>query len=240
MKTEFSESQFAQIFPETKKFHYWDLARNFIIKRFLTKNKVGFILEIGCGTGIVVDFLDRDGYEIIGVELGNSQVLAGIKNKIMVNTDFVNLPNAFSNRVNTVLLLDVLEHVKNPKIFLLSIKNHFKNLKQIVITLPARKELWTNYDEYYGHFSRYDKQAALDLVADMQANEIRYSYFFHFLYIPILLSKYRKGQRSIGTKEIRSVFKKSLHRILSWIFIFDYFFLPKSLPGSSILMSVKF
>ncbi|MCH1913346.1 class I SAM-dependent methyltransferase [Leptospira noguchii] len=242
MQTEFSESQFKQIFPETKKFHYWDLARNFIIKRFLNKKETGFVLEIGCGTGIVVDYLSRSGYKITGVELGNSQVISEVKSKILINTDFINLSRSISNQINTILLLDVLEHIKDPKIFLDNIKNNFKNLKQIVITLPARKELWTNYDVYFGHYSRYDKKNALDLLSSIKEKEykVEYSYFFHLLYIPIFLSKFKKSQRSTETRAINSFFIRGMHRLLSWVFILDYFFLPRNLPGSSIILSVKF
>ena len=27
---------------------------------------------------------------------------------------------------------------------------------RVLITVPARQEVWSNYDEYYGHYRRYD------------------------------------------------------------------------------------
>ena len=35
-------------------------------------------------------------------------------------------------------------------------KGKFENAKHLVITVPARQELWTNYDVFNGHFKRYN------------------------------------------------------------------------------------
>ena len=60
---QFENDDFDLAYPPGIEYHYWNLARNHIIEHQLnaiTSSGIR-ILEIGCGKGIVVDYLRRKG-----------------------------------------------------------------------------------------------------------------------------------------------------------------------------------
>src|SRR5207253_376768 len=95
----------------------------------------------------------------------------------------------FAHRVTTLLLLDVLEHLESPAAFLDECLARFPRCRRVLITLPGRMELWSNYDTYYGHFLRYDRRTAARLLPAGGWQMRGCGYFFHGLYCPGLLLK---------------------------------------------------
>ena len=70
MDTEFNKEQFDSIYPQGIENHYWNNARNKLLKNILKKSgAVKNILEVGCGKGIVTEYLLHNGFGINGVEL---------------------------------------------------------------------------------------------------------------------------------------------------------------------------
>ena len=60
MSTEFNETEFNLAYPDGVENNYWTISRNKILYHVLKKNKLdsGKIIEIGCGRGGVVKFLN--------------------------------------------------------------------------------------------------------------------------------------------------------------------------------------
>ena len=60
----------------------------------------------------------------------------------------------------------------------------FPNAREILVTVPARQEIWSDYDNYYAHVQRYSR-GSLEAAPDAQAIRTSDSgYFFHSLYFP--------------------------------------------------------
>ena len=59
---------------------------------------------------------------------------------------------------DTILMLDVLEHVPNPEQMLGSAKRVLAPDGRIVITVPAFECLWTSHDDLNHHLRRYTAQ----------------------------------------------------------------------------------
>ena len=92
------------------------------------------------------------------------------------------LPAAMRESFSALLLLDVLEHLPEPTEFLRRCEQAFPNARHVLVTVPARMEIWSNYDEYNGHFRRYTLET-IARVADGTSLALRDSgYFFHALY----------------------------------------------------------
>ncbi len=235
-RTEFNEEQFLSIYPKGIERHYWTLARNTIIKQVIgthgLKNKK--ILEIGCGRGIVVEFLRKSGIDCIGVELSPVHIEHALESFVKTGTDFRSLEKSVIDEIEVVMLFDVIEHIEHDKEFIESIKNTFPKLTHIVVTVPARKEVWSNYDEYNGHFRRYDRMMIRKLFYDLSMKEIENGYFFHALYIParILLSIAKKRETTIHAPYGLTVF---VHALLARFFVLEYNMLPKRLYGTSLI-----
>ena len=94
--TEFTQDKFESAYPLGIEFHYWTSARNQIIKHRIKKIYAAKrnILEIGCGKGIIVDYLRKSKINCWGIETAQCQPLEGAKVHILNNQDAPNL--AFS------------------------------------------------------------------------------------------------------------------------------------------------
>jgi hypothetical protein len=127
------------------------------------------------------------------------------------------------------LMLDMLEHIEDPKALLCANLETFPALKFMLITLPARMELWSEYDERFGHIARFDHQSIVDLCAVPGLEMISTGYFFHSLYAILRARGQSKGQR-----ENQAPGSPHLHAILGGLLYLEEMLLPKRLPGSSL------
>jgi hypothetical protein len=136
-----------------------------------------------------------------------------------------------------VMLLDVIEHISNPAEFVHRIITGFPELSHLVITVPARQELWTNFDQFNGHYKRYN----LNDLKSLGIGGMQYAgsgYFNHILY-PVFLI-YAKWFRKRDTNlRAPAGIQKIVHRVLSFILQADYRLLPHKWRGTSAIALYK-
>jgi len=239
-KTDFTSEQFDAIYPIGIENHYWSKFRNKIVAKFIRKYRtVGNILEIGCGRGVVVDYLINHGIDLCGVELADVYPLSAVKDKIWTNRDAKDLPTDYCDQVETILLLDVIEHLSEPEVFLQQLKEQFKKLKTIIITVPAREELFSNYDDFNGHFRRYDLEMLKNTAADIQAKIVYQTYLYHILYLPTRIVLSLLGKRATNIKSPKGAMLIP-HAIIAKCLYLDYLFFPKKWKGTSIISIIQF
>lgn len=237
-KTEFSKEQYDLAYKADMSFHWWTQARNLVLLsrlRELDHEKLR-VMEVGCGKGFVVDCLRSKGIDCLGVELADVEVSPRVSEFIFTDIDACELNFKVREHVNVILMLDVIEHIEDVDSFIKNVVSAYPNVSDIIISVPARYELWSNYDEFYGHFRRYIK-SDFDFVSDILVLT-ESSYFFHLLYLPMILIKKIKKNRSvdlIGPSE-KSRFA---HKLVSYLMYMDYKFFPSSLPGSSLIATFK-
>ena len=231
--TEFNTTQYDAAYPLGIEFHYWNLARNRIIKSVLRKNKLTQkkMLEIGCGRGNVVESLREAGYTCIGVDRAEIQ---SEKEYLFFGIDFDALSPTIKEETEVILLCDVLEHIPNPEEFLVRIQDTFPHAKHILVTVPARKELWSNYDEYYGHMTRYARQSLRNVLEGAGYQMTYVSYFFHVLFVPAYILTLLKQNRNIVVHPPVGIMKV-VHRILAALFVVEQKFLPDAVRGTSLV-----
>jgi SAM-dependent methyltransferase len=167
--------------------HWWWRAREEIVFRelvALARPGRERILDVGCGDGL---FLERL------ASLGEAE---GIEPFVPVSPDRAHLRIATQpldasfepgKRYTLVLLLDVLEHLARPEDALAHALRLLEPEGHIVITVPAREELWTSHDEVNHHLRRYTRPslAALAARAGLELWSVRY--LFHWTYPAKLL-----------------------------------------------------
>lgn len=240
LNTEFNDNQFKSIYDESMRFHYWNLYRNDIIIKFLKSKNIDNILDIGCGRGLVSDFLYKKGLNIQGVELGDATPLSNTSVSIQYKKNALELdPNL---NIKSITLFDVIEHIENPITFLNQLISHFNKLENIVLTVPSRMEIWSVFDEFNGHFKRYHLSELNSDFNNCQATIIESRYFFHGLYWLMLLNAKFFGNKRVvdySRKKEMSNLEKFLHKSISnGLKILDIIF-PKYSRGSSIIVHLK-
>jgi hypothetical protein len=228
----FSSAQYDEAYPPGVERSFWHVARNAIIAEELARAGMDRapLLEIGCGPGIVVGSLRAKGMDCTGCDLAEPLVPESVRPFVRTGTDFRSLPDEARRRVKGALLCDVLEHLREPRLFLRDVVEGLPSLTHLLVTVPARKELWSDWDDHYGHFRRYDPSGLeLDLEGAGLA-PLGLRYFFHALYAPMLLARGRRRSTTIAAPKARGV-----HELLGRAFVLEGRLLPPWVPGTSLV-----
>jgi len=189
--TEFSGEEYDEAYPPGYELHYWHRARSDIVRDYVRAACTAgdTVLEIGAGRGHYVGVLRAAGFDAYGCDLGSPRVHENVRPFVFSGTDFAELDADLRRRVTAVLLLDVIEHIERPPGFIASIFQALPALSAVIITVPARQELWSNYDEHYRHFLRYDIRGLRELARSSHLLIESWGYFFHGLYVPAWILK---------------------------------------------------
>ena len=231
--TTFRDEQFHLAYPDGVEDHFWTLARNSIVQRLVREDGPPdpVVLDVGCGRGLTVAALRKAGLECWGVEAADAPVAAELQPFVFSPRDAFTLPEELRSRVDVILLLDVVEHLQSPGAFLADCVRHFPHLASLVVTVPARRELWSNYDDFFGHFARYDRASLLALLAPLHPGRIEAGYFFHLLYPILRVQRLFGGARPVRQRRPTA---PGFHRMLGRLFAFEQRGLPRSWYGSSL------
>ena len=145
---------------ETK--NWWFLSRNKIISWILTSKVTQFdrFLEIGCGTGFVLNHLSRcfPNTQFFGSELhAEGLEIAKYRNK---GLKFSNLDARHLREIemyDVIGAFDVLEHIKEDQLVLNNLYKAIKANGHLIITVPQHPSLWSSLDEKSFHCRRYTR-----------------------------------------------------------------------------------
>lgn len=167
---------------------FWFNHRNSVIldliKKFPPK---GCIFDIGGGNGFVTKLMNDCGYETFLVEPG-IQGIKNAKSRGITNLLCSTFWDAKFKKgcISAIGIFDVLEHIENDLDFLKKILWHLETEGILYLTVPAYQFLWSQEDNFAGHYRRYTLKKLTKLLVD-SGFEIKYkTYFFSFLPIPIL------------------------------------------------------
>lgn len=234
MATEFSNDQYSLAYPDGIEYHWWNRARSWVILRLLRRycGTQGLVVEVGCGRGVEVQALRRAGVSAQGVELAAVPPLPSVAEWVATGTDAGDLPAAVRESARVLMLLDVLEHLPQPARFLQQLLADYPNVTAVVVTVPARQELWSNYDEFYGHQCRYSLAQLQALGEEAGCETLTAGYFFHLLYLPARLFSLLGRERA--TRIVPpSRGTRWLHGLVAKVCQCEHVLLPKKTPGSS-------
>ncbi len=179
-----------EIVADNEKFNDWMYSE---IKPFIK----GDILEVGSGLGtfsrrIIQDFLDKA--EKIMLSDIDPRYLKNLEStfqnqKVKVRKidlakaeDFTQLIET-GQKFETIICLNVLEHVKDDVLALDNLHKVLRPNGQIILLVPAHKFLFNSLDEAVLHFRRYTKE---ELFSKVGQTKLQISNIFHFNIIAIL------------------------------------------------------
>lgn len=200
--------------------HFWfRIRRKWIfdrIKKFVLPPAK--ILEIGCGTGNVSSFLARKGYQVTGCEYYSEAINRAWPGFQIIQGDANNLPFE-DNSFDVVGLFDVLEHFQDEVTLLQEAVRVVKDKGIVVITVPAREELWSWFDEISLHKRRYEKEGLRKIFMELHLNALITDYLFMSLYVPMkyMRSKGKKGDDLFKINKITNMLLSGLFEIERFI-----------------------
>lgn len=200
--------------------HFWFVGRRVLIDQLLNRylgNKAQLVLELGCGTGLMVEILMGRGYHVVGLDQRTEGLYAihkALPQSWLLQAEATRLPLK-ENAFDAVMLLDVLEHVDD-RILISEIHRVLRPGGLAVITVPAMPWLWSFRDEAAGHLRRYTRRQLTGLLnaAQFQILKIRY---YQCLLFPLVAISRLFGRRCSGTRDFEDLPFSVLNTVLTWI-----------------------
>ncbi len=138
--------------------HFWFQWRFDALKKILPETyKWGRTLDVGCGNAITARQVQECwNFSIEGCDLNMQALQAALPcDGRLYFYDINDRREEFHQRFSTILLLDVLEHIKSPVEFLKSVRFHLKDAGALIVNVPALPSLYSRYDKVATHIKRY-------------------------------------------------------------------------------------
>jgi methionine biosynthesis protein MetW len=180
---------------EVENSHWWHKHKRQVVHYFIQKfSKKGKVLDIGSGTGKILEELRSNNWSVVGVDGSSDAINFCQKRKISIKNIDVNqqlLP--FKNdQFDLVLCLDFLEHINNEKKLLKEVHRVLKNQGILIFTVPAFQFLFSYWDKMLGHKRRYTSKGIRSLIQKNNYNVHYISYYFFFIFLPAIIIRFIK------------------------------------------------
>lgn len=220
----FKEDSFSNLYELEKK-NFWFCSRNKLISWALKKYKgnLNNFLEIGCGTGFVLNRLSKTFPQIslLGSEIflnGLSFAKTRIPDGNFMQMDARKIP--FIDEFDAIGAFDVLEHIKEDELVLKQIYSALKPSGILLISVPQHPFLWSKSDEYACHFRRYTNDNLVRLVRKSGFQIIKNTSFV-FTLIPFM---YFSRRRNLYKKRYNPSEEFQISKFMNFIFYLILYF----------------
>ncbi len=235
-----------RIFFEIQKKHWWFTSKKIIvldtISQYVSLNKSASILDIGCGSGLMLNALEKLG-STTGMDMSDEAIMFS-KEIFKGPIEQGYLPNNIpfeSNQFNLITALDIIEHIEDDIASLKSIRTMLKQNGRAIITVPAYMFLWSHFDELNEHKRRYTLSELKFKLHQSGFTIEKITYYNTFLF-PLAYAV-RKLNNLLGRNGVSDIDMPGnvVNFLLQKIFSFEKFLLRfLNLPfGVSILAVVK-
>jgi SAM-dependent methyltransferase len=208
-----SDSALPDALRESEPRHFWFAGRNRVILAAIKRlglRPPARIMDIGCGSGMVLQALLRAGYRADGIEMhaplceraADACPRATIHQMDVLRHEMSSLHGRYA----AVGMFDVLEHIADPTAILRDAARYTKDEGLILGTVPALSGLWSRLDELVGHRRRYNRQTLGAELVHAGLRPVRIDYFFQSLVFPIWLHRHLGRNAPVDAPQARRVF----------------------------------
>ena len=205
---------YSQLYSQ-EEYYWWHRAKRHLVKQFLPTQRKLRILDIGCGTGKLLQELSASG-SVWGVD-SSTQAIAFCRRRGIKQVYQQQLPRLqLKQKFDVITCLDVLEHVADDTAALQVINQLLKPHGRLILTVPAYPWLYSYWDKILGHHRRYNRSQLYKLIIDSGLVPIKLSFVYSFL-LPIVIPFRWLRQRLFRRQKPQSDFielPRLLHRLL--------------------------
>jgi SAM-dependent methyltransferase len=173
-----------------------------------------YVLDLGCGTGVVSRELNEFS-KAISLDM-SERALEYCRQRgltMCVRGDGARLPLR-SESVSAVLGLDIFEHIEDDDSAFREAHRILRPGGVVVLSVPAFRALWGPHDIALHHFRRYTaRQAAAKLrAAGFEVEKVGYSVFFLFPLVVVsrILEKAKRGEARASLPRVSASLNKML------------------------------
>ena len=172
----------------------------------LFKNHIkGHVAEVGPGNGenlqIYKDRIDiLELYEPSKLLFDNLKLKFGGDKKIIIKNEVLKLKE---NIYDTIVYLDVLEHIENDQQEINKAFNSLKSGGKLIINVPAFQHLYSGFDKDVNHYRRYNKHTLFNLFQNLDYSFYELKYYDCLGYFLSLMSK-------LFTKDYKNNFNQKI------------------------------
>jgi SAM-dependent methyltransferase len=152
----------------------------------------GHVLEVGSGIGNISRFLLEQPYTVTVSDFRESYCerlrnafngnprLAGVVRMDLVDPSFARTFSAFLGNFDTIIALNVIEHIKDDVTAIRNLRDLLKPGGRLIVLVPAFQFLYNRFDYNLGHYRRYRVPRIRELIRD-QGFVIQRSRYFNAL-----------------------------------------------------------
>ena len=189
---------------ELEHFDNSDNFRNYQCDLFKDHLK-GHVAEVGPGNGenllIYKDKVDTlELYEPSKSLFDNLKLRFSNDKKLVIKNEVFSLNE---NAYDTIMYLDVLEHIENDLHEVTKAFNSLKSGGKLIINVPAFQHLYSGFDKDVNHFRRYNKKNLLNLFENLDYSFYELKYYDCLGYLLSLMSK-------LFTKDYKNNFNQKI------------------------------
>ena len=197
-----------------------DNFRNYQID-IIKNNLKGVVAEVGPGNGSLCEKYNIYCDKVVLFE-PSKNLFKNLENKFKSNKNIEinNNEFLFSNRkFDCFLLMDVIEHIEDPKILIKNLYNSLNENGKILINVPAFQHLYSRFDKDVGHFKRYNKKSFLNELSLISPKKTKMFYYDSFGYFLSLVSQFF----FLVSKKYNTNYKKDFkNKIKLWNFLMPF------------------
>jgi ubiquinone/menaquinone biosynthesis C-methylase UbiE len=137
---------------------YFQRRKTEVIKNVLAVQRQDVIIDIGCGSGVQIKEVGKNGYSLaIGIDI-NLNAIRFARERSLPDTEFIiadaqHLPIR-SSSADKIICAEIIEHLKRPEKLVNEIDRVLKRQGVVVITTPNDQSIWGIYEFLWDMFGR--------------------------------------------------------------------------------------
>jgi SAM-dependent methyltransferase len=208
--------------------YWWFVGVRAMVRSLLSltggNGSLGKVLDLGCGTGALLDQLRGCSAELWGLDVSQQGLkFCAIRgHKKLVLADATRIPFR-QNYFDVITAIGLIEHLDDDQLFLYEVKRLLKPNGMLILLTSSFPYLWSIHDTANEHKRRYYLRELNRQINEVGFQTIRFSHlnFFLFPIIAPLLVLHRKiyGIESAHPERILPPIPTVINLILTWLLL---------------------